>query len=44
LQVRAHLVRKTYKKGIKISKAQMDELKITKDKHLPRWNYTLRPS
>jgi len=44
LKVRAHLVRKPYKKGVKISNAQMAKLSITKVKHLPRWNYTLRPA
>ena len=43
LRVRAHLVRKAYKKGVKISKAQMAELDITKAEHLPRLNYTLKP-
>lgn len=44
LRLRAHLVRKGYKKGIKISDAEMSQLAITKDPTLPRWNYTLRPS
>jgi hypothetical protein len=44
LRVRAHLVRKAYKKGVKISDAQMKELDITNAEHLPRWNYTLRPA
>lgn len=44
LRVRAHLVRKAYKKGVKISDAQMDQLDITKPESLPRWNYTLRPA
>ena len=44
LRVRAHLVRKPYEKGVKISDAQMDKLDITKAEHLPRWNYTLRPA
>jgi len=43
LRVQAHLVRKTYKKGVKISDEQMDKLDITRAEHLPRWNYTLRP-
>ena len=43
LQVRAHFVPKVYKKGegAKITDAQMRELVITKDKALPKWNYTL---
>jgi hypothetical protein len=44
LRVTAHLVKKTYKKGIKISNAQMRQLDISTDKALPKWNYTLRPS
>ena len=44
LRVRAHLVRKAHKKGVKISNAQMDELDITEAESLPRWNYTLRPA
>jgi len=44
LRVRAHLVRKRYKKGVKISDAQMAELAITKAEQLPRWNYTIRPA
>ena len=44
LRVRAHLVRRRYEKGIKISDAQMQELAITKDEALPTWNYTIAPS
>lgn len=44
LRVSAHLVRKTYKKGVKISDRQMCQLDISTDKALPRWNYTLRPN
>ena len=44
LQVRAHLVRKAYKKGVKITGAQMDQLDLTNDETLPKWNYTLRPT
>ena len=43
LRVRAHLVRKPYKKGVKIAKAQMDRLDLTHDEDLPMWNYTLQP-
>ena len=43
LRVQAHLIRKTYQKGVKISDNQMDELDLTKAENLPRWNYTLRP-
>ncbi len=43
LRVRAHLVRKAYKTGVKITKGQMDELDLTNDEALPKWNYTLQP-
>ncbi len=44
LHVRAHLVRRRYEKGIKVTDAQMRELAITKDEPLPMWNYTIGPS
>lgn len=44
LRVRARLVRKKYRKGMKITDAQMRELSIIKDDTLPKWNYTLTPS
>jgi hypothetical protein len=44
LRVSAHLVKKTYEKGIKISNTQMRQLDISPDKDLPKWNYTLRPN
>ena len=44
LQVRAHLSKKTYKKGIKISDAQMRDLSITKNDDLPKWNYSILPA
>jgi hypothetical protein len=44
LRVRAHLVKRTYKRGIKISDAQMRELQITRDDNLPKWNYSILPS
>lgn len=44
LCVQAHLVPTPYPKGVKISDAQMQQLAITKDQQLPRWNYTLRPA
>ena len=36
-------VRKAYKKGVKITRDQMDELDLTNDEALPKWNYTLQP-
>jgi len=44
LRVHAHLVRRRYEKGIKVTDAQMRELAITKDEALPMWNYTIGPS
>jgi hypothetical protein len=43
LRVRAHLVRKAYKKGITITRDQMNGLDLTHDEALPKWNYTLQP-
>ena len=40
----AHLVRKQYEKGIKISDARMKQLRLERHATLPQWNYTLRPS
>ena len=36
LRVRAHLVRKTYKTGVKVTDAQMRELRITPDSSMPK--------
>lgn len=44
LSVKAYLIRKRYEKGIKIPDTVMDQLPLTHDPKLPRWNYTLRPS
>ena len=44
LRVSAHLVEKSYEKGIKINNAQMESLPMTRHEALPRWNYTLRPA
>ena len=43
LRVRAHLVRKPYTKGVKITRDQMNELGLANDDALPKWNYTLQP-
>ena len=43
LRVKAHLIRKAYKKGVKISDEQMAELCIAEAQSLPQWNYSLRP-
>ena len=44
LRVRAHLVRKTYKTGVKVTDAQMRELRITPNRVMPKWNYTIEPT
>ena len=44
LHVKAHLVRRRYKKGVKITDAQMRDLNLSRDDTLPRWNYTIAPS
>ena len=43
LRVRAQLVRKVYKTGVKITDAQMQELRITPNNIMPKWNYTIAP-
>ena len=43
LRVRAHRVKRTYKTGVKVSAAQMRELRLTPDSVLPKWNYTIEP-
>ena len=44
LRVRAHLVKKVYKTGVKVTDAQMEQLHITSDSSLPKWNYTIEPA
>ena len=41
--MRAHLVRRTYKTGVKVTDAQMRELRITPNSAMPKWNYTIEP-
>jgi len=43
LRVRAKLVKKTYEKGIKISKEEFEALSIERPETLSQWNYTLSP-
>jgi hypothetical protein len=43
LKVRCELDERTYAKGVKVSKAQMAELNITRDEFRPQWNYTITP-
>lgn len=44
LRVQAHLIERSYQKGVKITDAQMHELAIVKNEALPKWNYTLSPT
>lgn len=44
LRVRAHLVRRNYPKGVKVSDEQMGELSIFPDEAIPKWNYTISPT
>lgn len=44
LRVRARLIKKRYKKGIKVTDAEMQALAIKKDETLPKWNYEIRPN
>lgn len=44
LRVRAHLDRRRYPKGLKISDQQMQTLSITNHETLPKWNYIIQPS
>jgi hypothetical protein len=43
LKVECALDTRTYKKGIKVSKAEMAHLNITGDAFHPQWNYTITP-
>jgi len=43
LSVQARLDKKTYEKGIKISKNEMSLLNIRQDKFHGEWNYTVKP-
>lgn len=44
LNVRARLMERNYEKGEKISRQDMEQLRLTRHKVLPDWNYTLTPS
>jgi hypothetical protein len=43
LQVRARLVKKAYKKGIKVSDALFSQLSLERHATLPKWDYTILP-
>jgi hypothetical protein len=43
LTVQAHLVTKTYEKGVKVPDQEMDQLNIYQHDVCPNWNYTIYP-
>jgi len=43
LKVACALDERTYEKGVKVSKAEMAALDITRDDFHPEWNYTIKP-
>ena len=43
LTVQAHVVTKTYEKGVKVSDQEMDQLSIQPHDICPNWNYTIYP-
>jgi hypothetical protein len=43
LKVQAHLITKTYEKGVKVSDKDMDALNIQSHAVCPSWNYTIYP-
>jgi hypothetical protein len=43
LKVDSALDTRTYRKGIRVSKAEMKSLDIAGDHFHPDWNYTIRP-
>ena len=43
LKVESALDTRTYQKGRKVRKAEMESLDITGDPFHPEWNYTIRP-
>lgn len=43
LKVTAALTPKAYKKGVKVSKQQMETLRIRRHRTCPNWNYTITP-
>jgi transposase len=43
LQVKARLDKKTYERGIKVSKKELDSINIKRDKFHGEWNYSISP-
>lgn len=44
LSVRATLIRRAFRTGVSLTKAQMAAINLTPGKVLPQWNYTIRPT
>jgi hypothetical protein len=44
LRVRAVLMRKQYRKGVKVSDAKMKCARIRRHQRMPAWNYTIKPA
>jgi hypothetical protein len=44
LRVRAELDTNTYEKGIKVTKQEMESVRLEQDKFHGNWNYTIKPS
>lgn len=44
LKVRARLNRKTYRKGVKVSNEQMQQIALKHHTNRPHWNYSISPS
>lgn len=43
LKVKAHLLDRLYRPGVKVTDQQLAALSITRHDVLPQWNYTLTP-
>jgi hypothetical protein len=43
LKIKARLDKKIYRKGIKVSNSEFDEINVTFAKKFPQWNYTIDP-
>jgi len=43
LSVTAFLNRRIYQRGEKVSKAEQEQLNLTKHEAIPLWNYTIKP-
>ena len=44
LRIRARLNRKVYRKGIKVSDEQMQQVNLRRHTSRPLWNYSISPS